>query len=101
MRLTDLEPTFLKWESEGSFRRDVSSDKADGIMFLHPADFVKNGGPVGTTHIICWFRDRVPDTAMPGTGRWVRSGSDFAGLSLHPSVAVDGWHGWVKNGQVN
>lgn len=88
------------------FEQDLPSltiANAQGILFLCPACFKKNGGPVGTESVLCWFRDRgVPPEAEPGPGRWVASGTGFDDLTLSPSVNVDNehWHGWVKNGEV-
>ena len=76
---------------------------AQGVMFLCPTCFKKNAGPIGTEHIICWFKDRsVPAEAFPGPGRWVASGSGFEDLTLTPSVNVahEHWHGFVKLGEV-
>lgn len=76
---------------------------AQGILFLCPKCFVKNGGRVGTESVLCWFRDRsVPDNALPGPGRWLASGTSFADLTLSPSVNVDHehWHGFIVNGEI-
>ena len=87
MRLTDLEPQFLRYEvrdEEGEYRlpdgstvREVRPHvylpyvddiaQAQGITFLCPVCFAKNGGNVGTHGVICWSRSRgVPDSASPG-----------------------------------
>ncbi len=80
----------------------LSVASAQGVMFLCPACFKKNGGPIGTETILCWFKDRgVPDSAFPGPGRWTASGTGFEDLTLAPSVNVDHehWHGWITNGE--
>jgi len=123
MKLTDLNPEWVyDFAESGSRRRandshcfvvsDDTEDKdlaaisvtdAQGVLFLCPVCFVKNGGPIGTESVLCWFRDRgVPDAALPGPGRWQASGTSFADLTLSPSVNVDHehWHGWIKNGEV-
>jgi hypothetical protein len=127
MRLTDLEPEWIydyNPTTHGMRRADDShtpslhstrgnpdwppSPRIDianvqGIMFLCPTCFKKNGGPVGTESVLCYFRDRgVANDAKPGPGRWLASGIGFEDLTLSPSVNVaDGhWHGYVSNGEV-
>ncbi|SRR5260221_5112031 len=81
-----------------------SMEEADGVLFLCPACFVANGGPIGTHSVLCWFSGRpVPPDATPGPGRWLASGSSLVDLTLTPSVHLSGeggcqWHGWVKDG---
>jgi hypothetical protein len=122
LRLIDLDPEWITDYDAGahSMRRkhdlahavsDASADghgstdlqHAQGVMFLCPVCFVKNGGAVGTESVLCWFKDRgVPADALPGPGRWTCTGTSFADLTLSPSVNVDDghWHGWVQNGEV-
>jgi hypothetical protein len=94
MRLIDLDPSWMGGDSIAS---------ATGLLFLCPVCFKANHGQVGTHSVICWFRDRgVPDSATPGPGRWVPSGTGFDDLSLSPSVNVgnEHWHGFITNGEV-
>jgi len=127
MRLIDLEPEWVydfNVASRGFRRADDSHTlllssarqnpgwpalarldvvNAQGVMFLCPVCFVKNGGPVGTESVLCYFRGRgVPDDAVPGPGRWEAHGTGFDDLSLSPSVNVDNghWHGFVTNGAI-
>lgn len=123
LRLTDLEPEWVYDYNVVSHRHRRASDahctihtgeqaldahtlsveNAQGVMFLCPACFVKNSGPVGTESILCWFQGRgVPADAFPRPGRWTASGTSFDDLSLSPSVNVNNehWHGWVQNGEV-
>ena len=106
MKLTDLEPEFLRIKSETAIDTKIESlDDAQGVMFLCPVCFQANGGNVGTHSVMCWFRDReVPDSQTPGPGRWTPSGTGFEDLSLTPSVLLPtaecAWHGWVTNGEV-
>lgn len=77
--------------------------QAQGMRFLCPACYAKNGGEVGTHGVLCWFAGRgVPDSLSPGPGRWVVSGTGIDDLTLSPSVHLTtsscGWHGWVQNG---
>lgn len=84
-------------------KEPLNIEQAQGVLFLCPACFAKNGGPIGTESVLCWFRDRgVPDDALPGPGRWTASGTGFDDLSLSPSVNVDHehWHGFITNGEV-
>jgi Family of unknown function (DUF6527) len=123
MRLVDLRP---RWVFEfdpanGSMReahdvntplldddddRDlptVTAAQAQGVIFLCPACFAKNNGPVGTESVLCWFRGRgVPDNAEPGPGRWAVTGGGFRDLTLTPSVNVQNghWHGFITNGEM-
>lgn len=113
MKLTDLAPHFLRYERRDGqvYFCDVPTiGEAQGVMFLCPGCFAKNGGPVGTHAIICWSRSRgVPDDATP-TGRWRLDGSGVADLTLNAdppaaarSVLLLGgckWHGFVTRGEV-
>lgn len=82
MKLLELEPHFLKIETERSFLRVDSIDDADGIIFLCPKCFEDEPrGPVGTHSVICW-RPRVPQTMEPKPGRWEFQGRTYADLTL-------------------
>lgn len=130
--LPDLEAQFLRHEvrieprlrrqPDGSDKEEIGPHEyfhevdtlaeAQGVEFLCPVCFAKNNGNVGTHHVICWFRGKVPDNAVPGPGRWDASGSGLHNLTLNPSVNLDvhdaefykkypaccRWHGWVKEG---
>ncbi len=110
LRLTDLEPRFLRYECRADGVHHVEVDsiaEAQGLMFLCPKCYVANGGCVGTHRIICWSRSRgVPDDAKPGPGRWDLVGTGFDDLSLlagSSSVQLLGgcnWHGFVTGGEV-
>lgn len=123
MKLTDLEPRFLRWErrelgaptdspraTEVIWHHVDSLAEAQGILFLCPKCFVANGGRVGTHSVVCWSRSRgVPDDATPGPGRWTLEGTGFHDLTLNGdggsrSVLLTGggcaWHGFVTNGEV-
>jgi hypothetical protein len=112
MRLTELEPRFLRYEErldtwtvvdrQPNPGEDLSSvphhevtamrafmpyaigiQDAMGIVFLCPLCFVANHGVVGTHGVICWSSSRgVPETARPGPGRWRLVGTGFHDLSL-------------------
>lgn len=118
MKLTDLEGTFLVFETEhraGEKFPRVSHrligdrlDGAHGVMFLCPLCYAKNGGPTGTHSVICWFEGRVPDSASPKPGRWHPAGTGLADLTFVPPGAVSvqllggcGWHGFVRNGDAS
>jgi hypothetical protein len=113
MRLTELEPQFLRYEKrdDGSeFYTYVDTlDEAQGIRFLCPKCFVDNAGSVGTHGVICWSRSRgVPEEARPKPGRWKLEGTGYNNLTLNadpPGTARSvlltggcGWHGHVTNG---
>lgn len=82
MKLTDLEPTFLRIEDDRTYRYEgVGLVDADGVTFLCPKCFAAKSGPYGVHSIICW-RPRVPQTFYPTPGRWEFQGTGFADLSL-------------------
>jgi hypothetical protein len=112
MRLTDLQPQFLRhevrmetyqvvdgdpdtWRERGCPTRDVTGprmympmvdkiEEAQGVEFLCPKCFAANGGPVGTHIVVCWSRSRgVPDDASPGPGRWMLDGTGYSDLTLN------------------
>ncbi|HBY61083.1 MAG TPA: hypothetical protein DEH78_14770 [Solibacterales bacterium] len=113
MRLTQLEPMWLRWKEEDSrqfFSNVDSIEEAQGIRFLCPKCFQANGGRVGTHQVLCWSSSRgVPAHATPGPGRWRLVGTNFEDLTLDcepgksRSVLLLGgcaWHGFVTNGEV-
>lgn len=81
MRLTELEPEFLKLIDEYSWQRMDSITDADGVFFLCPTCWIKNNGPVGTHAIICWT-PKVPLNIEPGPGRWELLGTGYEDLTL-------------------
>jgi hypothetical protein len=114
MRLTDLDPQFIRHEvrEDGrTYHLFVDTiDEAQGIRFLCPKCFAENGGAVGTHGVICWSRSRgVPDDANPKPGRWTMEGTGYGDLTLNGdppgaarSVLLLGgcaWHGFVTNGE--
>ena len=106
-----LEPfaTFLRIKSfDPKIYEPVSSlSEAQGVKFLCPLCFEKNGGEVGTHCVICWFNDRnVPAGFEPGPGRWNPAGNGLHDLTFvgpgQGSVQLlggCGWHGHVTNGE--
>ena len=111
MKLTELNPEFMKIDSPGHWRMVESIAAAQGIKFLCPKCFAENGGEVGTHAVICWSRSRgVTEAEHPGPGRWKIEGTGFSDLTLNAdppgtnrSVQLNGgcnWHGFVTNGEV-
>lgn len=111
MRLIDLEPEWcIAGDLPQSINReaDLTIETAQGVLFLDPSEFAKNNGPVGTSSVLAWFRDRgVSDDLEPGPGRWKVSGTSFADLTLSPSIDLTcggkhpgRWHGFITNGEV-
>lgn len=114
MKLTELEPQFVRHEMRNSQKIDVhvnSLQEATGIFFLCPVCWKKNKGPIGTHGIIVTFRDRdVPDElgshnkeGLPT--RWLVSGNNYDDLTLSPSIDISQdvsseWHGFITNGEV-
>lgn len=81
MKLSELEPYFLKREPDGSSTRDCSFEEADGIIFLCPKCFETNKGEVGTHSVICW-QPHVPPNVDPKPGRWKFEGTGIEDLTL-------------------
>lgn len=84
MRLTDLEPTFLKYAPKDGRQihiMDVPIAEADGVQFLCPKCVVENKGPIGTHAVLCWS-PTIPQTVSPKPGRWNLVGAGFEDLSL-------------------
>jgi hypothetical protein len=80
--------------------------QAQGVWFLCPGCYQKNGGPVGTHMVEITFRDRgVPDhlgshNRAGQPSRWAASGSGLHDLVLSPSVDCGCWHGFVGSSGV-
>jgi hypothetical protein len=105
MRLIELDPHFLvrRPSTEDGYQhvleRTDNVAVADGIRFLCPRCYEKNGGAAGTHQI------RVP-FAGRGLGQmgWHVAGTSFSDLTLTPSIALPGercgFHGFITNGEV-
>ena len=61
--------------------RADSLEDAAGVMFLCPACFAENRGPVGTHGVMCWS-PRVSQDYVPRPGRWKLVGVSIDDLSL-------------------
>lgn len=108
MRLTDLDPHFLKILSEQSYQfEEVSFVEAQGVQFLCPKCFESNGrSNIGVHWVICWS-EGVPQTTDPKPGRWILAGTSYEDLTLNASgqrsVKLMGGcnaHFLVTNGEV-
>lgn len=102
MRLTELDPTFIQIVDDRTYRVGAAMSEADGVQFLCPVCFLKNGGPIGTHIMICWA-PHVPVERKPAPGRWPMMGTGFADLTLTPSIAITGGcnaHFFITNGEV-
>lgn len=107
LRLTELDPQFLKRISDIRFRKVEAIAEADGIMFVCPLCFEKNGkSNVGVHSVICWTPS-VPQTTEPTPGRWEMIGKGYGDLTLQAgssSILLTGegckWHGFIKDGEV-
>lgn len=96
MKLTALEPQFLRVIEPGKGYRHVDPDyfeEAQGVRFTCPK--------CGDHQVLVWFRDRdVPAQEEP-TPRWAVSGTGISDLTLAPSINVRGcWHGFVREGEI-
>lgn len=110
MRLSDLEPQFVKAWTEDDCRHgweDVQTiAEADGVWFLCPKCFETNGGAVGTHRILCWSPS-VPIDMLPKPGRWHLEGSGYADLTLRGVISDSvlltsgcGAHFFVRSGRI-
>jgi hypothetical protein len=114
MRLTELEPQFVRYEKQGDkvYLPDTDDIRdAMGVMFLCPKCYVANGNSnVGTHSVICWSSSRgTPADAEPLPGRWKIEGTGYEDLTLNGetggarSILLTGgcaWHGFITNGEV-
>lgn len=139
MKLTELEPQFIRyevcretvdvitgpdetWRERGcpchpderdrEYRVPVTTlAEAQGIDFLCPVCFVKNGGPMGTHGVDVTFADRGVSDALGShndkgaPSRWSVSGSDVSNLTTQPSIFLTSspcqWHGFITNGETS
>lgn len=119
--LRELEAEFVRRIDYVYREHVVELAEADGIMFLCPVCYAKNGGPVGTHRVMCWFDGKVPSKEQPGPGRWkpgdASTGIDNLTFVPHDYVDDDGqtkhrtqsvlllggcrWHGYVTDGHVH
>jgi hypothetical protein len=126
MRLTDLEPQFVRYVTQSrdeqfaegrvtpaEYLHHVNTlDDAQGIVFLCPACFAKNGGSVGTHGIEVAFANRgVKDhqgskNREGKPSRWNAAGTNYSDLTTTPSILIDpaepicpGWHGYITKGE--
>lgn len=99
MRLTDLEPRWITFSSNGA---------RCGLTFLCPH--------CRTARLGAWFHDPYCGVGYPVSEWplfmlqhpdlkfWARTGEDFDTLTLSPSVdasSVGHWHGTITNGEVS
>lgn len=107
LKLTELEPRFLKRIDDTHFQDVDTLAQADGLVFVCPLCFENNGkNRIGVHSVICW-NPSVPQTTDPVPGRWNLLGTGFDDLTLEAGsssilLAGDGcgWHGFIKNGEV-
>jgi hypothetical protein len=121
MKLTELEPQFMTYETRpypsvdaGNYLHHVGTlVEAQGVQFLCPVCFVKNSGPIGTHVIEVSFAGRgVQDNQGSHNregqpSRWNATGTGYSDLTTTPSILIDpalpscaGWHGYITNGEV-
>ena len=100
MRLSELDPEFIRHFDGGGHQRVETMAEATGIKLLCPKC------ASGDRHwIICWS-PVVPQSIMPKPGRWNMQGSGFDDLSLvagSSSVSLTSGcraHFMVANGEV-
>ena len=107
MKLTELEPQFLKWIDDTHFSDVDKIDEADGIFFCCPL-CMKNANMhrPGVHGVICW-EPNVPQTTSPTPGRWNMSGTGYGDLTLtagSSSILLTGEgckaHFFITNGEI-
>lgn len=109
MKLTELEPQWIRHEQRIEEREHIVGDhatwrergcptekitgpvdyhihvdtiaEAQGVLFLCPKCFVENNGNVGTHSIICW-QPMIPQAVKPVPGRWTFHGTGYDDLTL-------------------
>ena len=111
MRLAELEPQFIRYESGGIIDpRNISLAEAQGLWFLCPLCFAQNHGNVGTHACEVTFEGRgvLPEQGSHNKEgkptRWNVAGSTFADLTITPSIQLQGgcnWHGFITNGEAS
>jgi hypothetical protein len=119
MKLTELEPVFVRYEARVDTWTRVVGDsltwkpgdpteqvtgprehvlfvetleEAHGIEFLCPKCFVMHG-----------VAPELGSHGNHGPSRWGVTGTGFSDLTLSPSILRDGgcgWHGWIQSGEV-
>ena len=107
MKLTELEPQFLKRVDDVHHQTVETINEADGIRFVCPRCLVDKGARPGCHPILCW-RPHVPQTTTPIPGRWEFEGVGYGDLTLvagSPSVHLTspggcGAHFYIRNGEV-
>lgn len=107
MRLTDLEPEWVRASGSNSLGYSSDFTQAQGLIFACPFCFRKNGGLVGTHMVLIWFAGRgAPDECEP-LPRWtIADGSSFENLTVTPSINLqtngrtEEWHGWITDGEI-
>ena len=102
MRLSALDARFVGYVDREHFQMEgVSFAQADGVIFLCPLCYAKNGGEVGTHSVLVWFAGRKVPAEVRPLPRWAVSGTSVDDLTLSPSIDLRGgdWHGWVRNGE--
>ena len=109
LKLSDLDPHFLKCTEPHGYDHCGEMDDigdAEGMIFLCPACFWSNDGPVGTHAIIVW-RPMVPRDVEPGPGRWDVVDTGYDDLTLKAgssSVQITGGckaHFFIRDGKVD
>jgi hypothetical protein len=84
INLSSLEPHLLKYIDENTYEYTFNINEADGISFLCPECYDKNGGAIGTHTILCWT-PKIPLSVSPSPGRWFIIGTDISNITLEQS----------------
>lgn len=86
MKLFALDGRLYRREPDGALHRVETVAEADGVMFLCPACYARNGGEVGTHSILVWIAGRAVPAEERPLPRWDASGTKIDDLTLSPSI---------------
>lgn len=113
--LLELRAEFIAFQSRHGMKIVKTLDEAQGLIFLCPACFEKNGGARGTHSVICWTRKVPEDLGLNAQRHRYRfEGAGLEDLSLKYDIEdqepedkklnvidmrpVCYWQGFVKKG---
>lgn len=81
--LLELKAEFIAFQRLRGMKVVKTIDEAQGLIFLCPACFEKNGGARGTHSVICWTKEAQEDLGLNGRRhRYRLEGTSLEDLSL-------------------
>lgn len=106
MRLSELEPQFLKIVDGRVSEYVKTLAEADGLQFVCPKCLHNIGYRRPGVHIVVCWEPNVPQSRSPSPGRWTMQGTGFHDLTLvagSSSVKLMGGcnaHFFIQNGAI-